>query len=191
MLRTAAILALTLLLPGATAGSSPQVTAAPHVTTARSSSHVTTAPHVTIAPLVAPASATTEHWVWPTDAPRGILRPFIAPASRYGAGHRGIDMAAGTSAIAPAAGIVHFAGVVVDRPLMSIEHPGGVLTSYEPVVSALHAGDSVTAGQMLGAVQPGHCTQTCLHFGVRINGEYVSPMNYFGGIPPAVLLPLR
>ncbi|WP_443208538.1 hypothetical protein [Salinibacterium sp. PAMC 21357] len=40
-------------------------------------------------------------------------------------------------------------------------------------------------------MQAGHCTRPCLHFGVRVEGEYVSPLNYLSGIPRAVLLPTR
>lgn len=174
MLRTAVLLAVTLLLPGAT-----------------TTTTTTPEPAAPAAREFGASSAIGAPWLWPTDAPRVILRPFVAPASRYGAGHRGIDVAAGSAAIAPTAGIVHFAGVVVDRPLVSIEHPDGVLTSYEPVATTLRAGDIVEAGQTIGQVQLGHCSERCLHFGVRIDGAYVSPMNYFGGIPPAVLLPLR
>ncbi len=132
-------------------------------------------------------------WAWPVAPPHPILRPYLAPATRYSAGHRGVDIAAsaGGPVFAPADGVVHFAGVVVDRPVLSIEHPGGQLTSYEPVVTSLVAGDAVRRGQEIGRVQPGHCPSgTCVHFGVRVDGEYVSPLLYLGGVPRAVLLPM-
>lgn len=86
---------------------------------------------------------------------------------------------------------MHFAGTVVDRPVLSIRHPGGLITSYEPVTSTLARGDAVTRGQVIGEVQEGHCLQPCLHFGVRLDGDYVSPLNYLSGIPRAILLPTR
>lgn len=140
---------------------------------------------------------TTPRWNWPIDAPRVIARPFIAPATPYSAGHRGIDLwaDAGAAVYAPADGIVHFAGVVVDRPVISVEHPGGLISSFEPVASSLVAGTLVHRGEaighILGAPQSGHCGAPCLHFGVRLHGQYVSPLNYLGGIPRSVLLPTR
>ncbi|MEL0626442.1 M23 family metallopeptidase [Salinibacterium amurskyense] len=132
-------------------------------------------------------------WNWPVGAPHPIIRPYIAPETPYSAGHRGIDIGAGasTEVKAPAAGVVHFAGTVVDRPVLSIRHSGGLITSYEPVTSALARGDPVAQGEIVGELQPGHCSVSCLHFGVRLDGEYVSPLNYLGAIPRAILLPTR
>ncbi|WP_284300402.1 M23 family metallopeptidase [Homoserinibacter gongjuensis] len=110
----------------------------------------------------------------------------------YASGHRGIDIraAAGDEVRSPADGIVHFAGIVVDRPVLSIDQGGGVLSSYEPVVTSLQEGDVVRRGQVIGELLPSHCTSgACLHFGVRIHGEYVSPLLFLGGQPRAVLLP--
>ncbi|MBH0115904.1 M23 family metallopeptidase [Salinibacterium sp. NG253] len=138
-------------------------------------------------------ATTTTEWDWPVEAPHPIIRPYIAPDTAYSAGHRGIDIGAGTTTEvrAPAAGAVHFAGVVVDRPVLSLRHPGGLITSYEPVTTTLARGDSVQQGDVIGELQPGHCSVACIHFGVRLDGEYVSPLNYLGAIPRAILLPTR
>ncbi len=134
----------------------------------------------------------TELWRWPVDPPRSVLRPFIAPETPYATGHRGIDIRAPAGTVfAPADGVVHFAGTVVDRPVLSIDHGGGVLSSYEPVTSTLKAGDSVSRGDPIGVVLPGHCVSLCLHFGVRVDGQYFSPLAWLGGIPNSVLLPTR
>ena len=130
-------------------------------------------------------------WSWPTRAAHVVVRPFVAPASDYGAGHRGIDLAAGDDVLAPADGTVFFAGVVVDRGVLSIDHGDGVISSYEPVTTTLHAGDTVRRGQVIGTIDPGHCAVRCVHFGVRVAGEYVSPLLFLGGAPRAVLLPTR
>lgn len=131
-------------------------------------------------------------WDWPVAAPHSIVRPYIAPATPYSAGHRGIDVRVpGDVVFAPADGVVHFAGTVVDRPVLSIEHPGGVISSYEPVVTELHAGDVVSRGDPIGRVVAGHCSTVCLHFGVRVDGEYVSPLLFIGNVPPSRLLPTR
>src|SRR5690606_31996405 len=122
-----------------------------------------------------------------------IVRPFVAPATPYASGHRGIDIrgTAGAAVVAPADGVVHFSGFVVDRPVLSIRHPGGLISSYEPVTSELVAGTVVHRGDTIGALQSGHGGAPCLHFGVRLHGDYVSPLLYLGGIPRSVLLPTR
>lgn len=131
-------------------------------------------------------------WDWPIEPPHPVVRPWIAPATPYSAGHRGIDIAAPAGTVrAPAAGIVHFAGVVVDRPVVSVRHADGVITSYEPVDSELLQGAAVERGDVIGTALAGHCLSRCLHFGVRVHGEYVSPLLWLGGIPRAVLLPTR
>jgi murein DD-endopeptidase MepM/ murein hydrolase activator NlpD len=75
--------------------------------------------------------------------------------------------------------------------VLAIRHPGGLVSSYEPVESTLKAGDAVSRGQPIGTLLPGHCASLCLHFGVRLDGEYVSPLNYLGEIPRSILLPTR
>jgi murein DD-endopeptidase MepM/ murein hydrolase activator NlpD len=136
---------------------------------------------------------TTAGWSWPVDAPHPIVRPFIAPETPYAAGHRGLDIAAplGAEVRAPADGTIHFSGFVVDRPLVSIDHGSGLISSFEPVLSDLAAGTIVHRGDPIGALQTGHCGAPCLHLGVRLHGQYVSPLLYLGGIPYSVLLPTR
>ena len=156
--------------------------------------------------LLAPASVAPDAprptWDWPVDPPRELVRQFIAPASVYSSGHRGVDLAEGSGSVyAPADGVVHFAGVVVDRPVLSIRHTGGLISSYEPVETTLLKGAAVARGDMIGTVLTdpaltdppltGHCSRACLHMGVRQNGEYVSPLLYLGGLKPSVLLPTR
>ncbi len=143
-------------------------------------------------------SAGSDEWAWPVGPSHLIVNPYLAPSTRYSAGHRGIDLAAGAGApvVAPADGTVHFAGVVVNRPVLSIRHPGGLISSFEPVTTDLREGATVTRGAVVGAVAAGaagggHCETGCVHFGVRLHGEYVSPLNYLGGIPASVLLPTR
>ncbi|MEO7349859.1 MAG: M23 family metallopeptidase [Terrimesophilobacter sp.] len=136
---------------------------------------------------------TSAHWTWPVAAPHRVVRPFVAPETPYSSGHRGIDIAAPLDGIvrAPADGVIHFSGFVVDRAVLSINHGGGIISSFEPVVSELVEGTKVNRGDPIGALQPGHCRAPCLHLGVRLHGQYVSPLNYLGGMERSVLLPTR
>ncbi|MGO4782596.1 M23 family metallopeptidase [Cryobacterium sp. W22_MBD10_FK3] len=132
-------------------------------------------------------------WSWPVGPPRDLVRPFEAPASRYGAGHRGIDLVAaeGHPVRSPADGVVTFVGTVVDRPVLSIQHGNDLVSSFEPVTATVSEGERVRAGQVIGIVAAGaHCTGRCVHFGVRRHGQYVSPTLFLGGLARAVLLPL-
>jgi murein DD-endopeptidase MepM/ murein hydrolase activator NlpD len=86
---------------------------------------------------------------------------------------------------------VHFAGFVVDRPVISIRHAGGVLSSFEPVEPTVATSDRVAQGDVIGTLLPGHCSSPCLHLGARIDGEYVNPLLFLGGLEHAVLYPLE
>jgi murein DD-endopeptidase MepM/ murein hydrolase activator NlpD len=131
-------------------------------------------------------------WEWPRGLPLRISASYLAPATPYAAGHRGIDLSAapGTEVLAPSDGTVSFAGVVVDRPVIAIDHAGDLRSSFEPVEATVAVGDRVIAGQKIGTVTAGgHCDQACFHFGVRLHGQYLSPLMLLGGVPRAVLLP--
>lgn len=131
-------------------------------------------------------------WEWPVDGGRQITTPYRAPATTYGAGHRGIDLAAprGTAVRSPADGVVAFRGTVVDRALVTIEHAGGYVSSLEPVVSDLVPGDVVHVADVVGAVDAGgHSAVDTLHLGVRLDGAYINPLLLFGEVPRSVLLP--
>ena len=142
----------------------------------------------------ATSSAPAVPWSWPAAPPHPVVRAFTAPEHRWSPGHRGIDVGTptGSAVTAPDDGVVHFAGVVVDRPVLSLRHADGVLSSLEPVVSELAAGETVVRGQVVGTVQAGHCPDVeCVHLGARIDGEYVSPLLMLGLGRPSVLLPTR
>ena len=145
-------------------------------------------------------SSSPATWLWPLPPPHSVARPFEAPPSPYAAGHRGIDLPArpGDAVFAPASGVVSFSGMVAGRPVLSISHPGDLISTVEPVRADVAAGDRVAegdrvaAGQQVGRVASGgHCADACIHFGVRLHGQYVSPMLMLGGVPRAVLLPLN
>ena len=144
-------------------------------------------------PVAAVAPTASDAWTWPVPAPIRVVSPFRAPPTPYKAGHRGIDLLVEPAAtiVAAASGTVSFAGMVAGRGLIAIDHGNGVVSAVEPVGSAVAQGDVVSGGDVIGSVtQGGHCTGDCVHFGVRVHGEYVSPFLFLGGLPRAVLLPL-
>lgn len=173
------------------------------VTTVMLTALTPTAPIATVSPAEAarampaspsPPAAPATRWTWPVTTPV-VIRAYLAPAQRWSSGHRGVDLVAdaGSAVLAPDHGVVHFAGTVVDRPVLSIRHSGGLLSSLEPVSTQLVAGDRVRRGEVVGVVaEPGgHCGGGCLHLGARLDGEYVSPSMLLGGVAPSVLLPTR
>ena len=134
-----------------------------------------------------------EPWRWPVPPPIRVVSPFRAPPTPYAAGHRGIDVQVepGAAIVAPADGVVSFAGSVAGRGVVSIDHGAGVVSAIEPVDGVVAAGTPVAAGDLIGTVAfGGHCEARCVHFGVRVHGEYVSPFLFLGGLPRAVLLPM-
>ena len=148
---------------------------------------------VPISPAAAsrPAAAPTipsvgQGFLLPVAPPPVVLTAFTAPPNRYGPGHRGVDLAAvaGSQVLAAGAGTVVFAGPVAGRGVVSVEHVGGLRTTYEPVQPAVRAGDRVVAGQRIATVHPGHpgCTPaTCLHWGARLpDRTYLDPMSLLG-----------
>ena len=131
-------------------------------------------------------------WSWPLSPRPAVLRAFDPPARPWLSGHRGVDLQAahdGAPVTSPAAGTVSFVGVVVDRPVITIDHGNGLRSSFEPVRSDREAGAAVAEGEVLGWVQPGHCRPAppCLHWGVRRGEEYVNPLALRDG--PAALRP--
>ncbi|MFB8386675.1 peptidoglycan DD-metalloendopeptidase family protein [Microbacterium sp. NPDC055910] len=138
-----------------------------------------------------PAADPFDGWDWPLAASR-IVAPYAAPEHRYAPGHRGIDVrpVGDATVVAPEAGVVAFAGVVVDRSLITIDHGGGVVSTLEPVEPVVAVGAVVERGAIIGAVSAGgHAATGTLHLGVRVDGEYVNPLLFLGGVRRAVLLP--
>src|SRR5918997_1221263 len=89
---------------------------------------------------------------WPLSGSPAVVRAFQAPALPYGPGHRGVDLAAvpGAPVLAAGAGTVVFAGTVASRGVVSVDHSGGLRTTYEPVSPSVSAGDHVARGEQIG-----------------------------------------
>ena len=133
-------------------------------------------------------------WQWPLSPRPPVVRDFDPPPKPWLSGHRGVDLGTasdGVQVTSPAAGTVSFVGVVVDRPVITIDHGKGLRSSFEPVESSLAAGSVVGAGQTIGTVLPGHCpAASCVHWGVRRGEDYVNPLQFVMDLRPSILLPL-
>lgn len=120
------------------------------------------------------------------------MRTFDAPSPDWRRGHRGVDLAGrdGQPVYAAAAGTVVYAGTLADRPVVSIAHPGGLHTSYEPVRAAVRAGQRVAAGTVIGELATGHpgCpAAACLHWGAMwgaaAHADYVDALGLLASTP--------
>ncbi|MEU6887602.1 M23 family metallopeptidase [Streptomyces viridosporus] len=129
---------------------------------------------------------------WPVGARPRVLRGWEPPATVYGRGHRGVDLAAapGAPVRAVAAGRVSFAGRVAGRSVVSVELAGTgdppLRTTYEPVRASVDEGDEVAAGAVVGAVEPtgSHCSAPCVHWGLLRGDAYLDPLTL---LPPWLL----
>ncbi|MGO4957542.1 M23 family metallopeptidase [Luteococcus sp. Sow4_B9] len=110
--------------------------------------------------------------------PGPLARPFDAPETRWGAGHRGVDLAAppGTKITAGADGVVVFSGRVAGKEVVSIDIGDGYRLTHQPVRSPLRVGDKVTAGQVIGVLLAGECARGCLHWGLKRGQDYFDPL---------------
>ncbi len=129
-------------------------------------------------------------WLWPVEEPR-LTQGFIRPPDPYGPGHRGVDVVGADADVrAPAAGVIAFTGMVAGRPVVTIDHGDGLVTTLEPVLGEQAAGAAIHRGQTVGTVATGgHTAPGAVHLGVRRNGQYINPMLLLGGVSRAVLLP--
>ncbi|WP_090797547.1 murein hydrolase activator EnvC family protein [Asanoa ishikariensis] len=121
----------------------------------------------------------------PVAPPLRVTRRFEEPPRPWLPGHRGVDLASapGATVWAAGSGEVVFAGRVADRQVVSIQHAGGLRTTYEPLIPAVRQGDHVATGDPIGMVAPGHLgcpAPACLHWGLRRDADYLDPMLLLG-----------
>jgi murein DD-endopeptidase MepM/ murein hydrolase activator NlpD len=131
--------------------------------------------------------------VWPLRPEPTLVRGFDPPETRWGAGHRGVDLAgrAEQQVLAALAGTVTFAGPLAGRGVVVVDH-GGTRTTYEPVQASVTPGDAVDAGDPIGRLEAfgSHCAPAvCLHWGLLDGAHYLDPLTLVGR-GPVRLLPL-
>jgi len=129
-----------------------------------------------------PPPTPRSRYVWPLPPPHPVVRPFQAPATPYGPGHRGVDLGGQPGAAVSAAGdgVVVFAAQLAGRGVVSIAHADGLRTTYEPLTVVVTTGQRVTRGTVIGRLAPGHLgcagAAACLHWGARRGTEYLDPL---------------
>ena len=118
-------------------------------------------------------------WRWPVPAPSRVVAPFRAPPTPYGR-----DIAASTSR--PRRGAPwcaprrrrRAASRAGRRPRRPRDRPRRRRRdALEPVDGGRGRGHAVAAGEAIGTRRIGRALRRrrCVHFGVRLHGEYVYP----------------
>lgn len=124
---------------------------------------------------------------WPVPASRYITSSYgnrLHPTLKVWKFHTGIDIGAssGKNIVAAASGKVimstWYGGY---GNFVMIDHGGGIVTCYGHASKLIaKKGDIVKRGQVIALVgSTGRSTGPHLHFEVRVNGDYVNPMNYY------------
>ena len=125
-------------------------------------------------------------FTWPLPSSSRITSNFggrSSPTEGASSNHQGIDVGApeGSPIKAAASGTVVISTYSKSAGnYVMINHGGGVYTVYMHMSSiAVSSGQSVGMGETIGYVgSTGYSTGPHLHFGVRVNGSYVNPLNY-------------
>jgi murein DD-endopeptidase MepM/ murein hydrolase activator NlpD len=124
-----------------------------------------------------------------------IVRPYDAPDDPYAPGHRGVDVAAplGSPVRASADGVVSFAGSVAGNLTVTVDHTGGLKTSYSYLGTArVRKGQRVQRGDVVGEVGRGHDASLPpnVHLSARRNNVYFDPLELYLGSGYADLVEL-
>jgi len=140
-----------------------------------------------------PVPAPSRDGVWPLSPRPDVVSGFDPPATRWGAGHRGVDLLGhvGQPVHSSLGGTVTFASRLAGRGVVVVDH-GGVRTTYEPVSASAQVGDVVGRGSVIGTLQraSSHCfPRACLHWGLLRADTYLDPLTLVGA-GPIRLLPL-
>ena len=150
---------------------------------------VTMALVATMPPAAAAAATHHERPVFrpPVDAP--VADPFRPPEDPYGPGNRGIeyDTEPGDVVRAAASGTVVFAGAVAGNLHVTVDHGGGLVSSYSYLQRlSVRVGAALDQGAVIGVAGER------LHFSVRLEGAYTDPAGFIGVRRVRVrLVPLR
>ena len=125
-------------------------------------------------------------FVWPCPSSTRVTSDYgtrVSPTSGASSNHKGIDIGAagGADIVAAADGTVKAATYSsAAGNYVMIDHGGGLYTVYMHASAlCVSPGQTVSAGQVIAKVgSTGISTGNHLHFGVSLNGSYVSPWGY-------------
>ena len=127
-------------------------------------------------------------FTWPCPSSTRVTSDYgtrVSPMGVASSNHKGIDIGAsgGAAIVAAADGTVTTAAYSsAAGNYVMIDHGGGLYTVYMHASALLVSpGQTVSAGQTIAQVgSTGISTGNHLHFGVSLNGSYVSPWSYLG-----------
>lgn len=130
---------------------------------------------------------------WPLQPRPDIAAGFDPPATRWGPGHRGVDLLGqvGQQVHTSLGGVVRFAAQLAGRGVVVVDH-GALRTTYEPVTASVRVGEVTDRGAVIGTLQrsSSHCfPRACLHWGLLHGATYLDPLTLVGA-GPVRLLPL-
>ena len=128
----------------------------------------------------------TGSMIWPCPSSKRVTSdygPRTSPTNGASSNHKGIDIGAayGADIVAADGGTVLVATYSSSGGnYVIIDHGGGLCTVYMHASSlTVSAGQTVSKGQVIAKVgSTGISTGNHLHFGVTLNGVYVSPWGY-------------
>ena len=109
-----------------------------------------------------------------------VTRRADIPEKNWLPGHRGVDLAArtGQDILSPEDGVVAYVGVIAGVPVVSVDHPDGIRTTYQPVHATVSVGDEVAEGQPIGRMAPPNGDHDGLHWGARTGKDaYINPLS--------------
>lgn len=122
--------------------------------------------------------------LWPVEGRiTGAFGERLDPFNGEGAFHRGVDIASnyGTHVLAPADGVVIFAGLESGYGrLVEIQHAHGITTRYGHLSAfAVSIGQHVSRGEVIGYVgTSGRSTGPHLHYEVWVHNAPVNPYKF-------------
>jgi len=146
-----------------------------------------------VLPLLVGLLPSAQTWCWPLPPPHHVVRGFDPPIQPWLAGHRGVDLAGtpGEPVLAAGEGVIAFAGRIAGVPIVSVQHPNGLRTTYQPVVTRRQPGIAVMPGEQIGrlVLTGSHCLPAaCLHWGLKRAADYLDPLALLK-LNPVRLLP--
>ena len=132
----------------------------------------------------------TGSMMWPCPSSKRVTSdygPRTSPTNGASSNHKGIDIGAayGADIVAADGGTVLVATYSSSGGnYVIIDHGGGLCTVYMHASSlTVSAGQTVSKGQVIAKVgSTGISTGNHLHFGVTLNGVYVSPWGYVSSV---------